>query len=178
VDAPKTYTGSTGKVLAVKADGSGLEYIDPTVTIDKITGTTPSNAGKYVTVKSDGSGLQYAPLPAIGNVKQYKFRFDYTSSAVDPAKPPSEVPAGWTVTVLSGTQIQVDHNMGQPPTGGMFLGYSTTADAYYARAVTGNANYSYQPATMNSRFILNGLGPSNTQGTANGHVYLVVYFLV
>jgi hypothetical protein len=175
VDAPKTYTA--GKVLAVNALGTGLEYIDPTVTIDKIKGTSLTDAGKYLAVKTDGSGVEFIQPPEVSIVRERRFRFNFAGSVLDTANPVQDLPAGWSFTVLGTTALRITHNMGKPLSSLLFMGYNPTPDAYWARSPSGNANFSYKLATQNDTFDLNGLIPGQVASQANGHVIVVATFV-
>jgi hypothetical protein len=64
-DVPSVYTGDASKVVSVKSDESGLEFVTPTAGATAFTGLSdvPSAytgaASKVVSVKSDESGLEF-----------------------------------------------------------------------------------------------------------------------
>lgn len=177
-DAPKTYTA--GKVLAVNAAGTGIEYIDPTVTVAKITdgpgAPTLANAGKYITVKSDGSGLQYAPFPALDRIKSYRFRVAFTGT--NPAVGGfSELPAGWTVSISNTADLVVTHNMGLMPQGGMVLGLVTQPDTYRNRFIgNNNMDMRYSLSDLNTLTVTQ-VTNTNCGAISGTHAYVYVWFL-
>jgi hypothetical protein len=182
-DVSKTY--SPGKVLAVNAAGTGIEYIDPTVTLDKIKGTSLTDAGKYVSVKTDGSGLEYLPFPLIGNLRAFKFRINFSSSYMLSASPGQDLPAGWTATAKSGTATEtqysiltITHNIGQPPISGIVYGYQVQSDTFSGRPI-GNQSLAltFQPSTASTTFTINGLVTSTAAASAPSgqNTYGVVY---
>lgn len=179
-DAPKTYAGSVGKVLAVKADGTGLEYIDPTVTIDKITGTNVAQAGKYVAVKPDGSGLQYVPLPPFGNFLGFRFKFTLADQFLA-ANGISELPPGWSV-VISGSNNSIltfTHTVGVPPASGTSYGWNSNAAAlYYQSRPVGTQSFElrWKPDTATTTFVLSGLNYTTTGATQGSFGYVYLWF--
>lgn len=178
IDAPKTYSGFGGKVLAVNAAGTGLEYIDASITVDKIKGTTSADAGKYLAVKPDGSGVQLITPPVVTQMVQRTFRFNYNGSSLDSANPVQDLPAGWGFTYLSASALRITHTMGKPPFSLLFMGYNATPDQYYARSPSGNANFAYKLSTQADTFDLNGLLPAQTAASSGAHVIVVMSFIV
>ena len=74
-DVPQDYTGQAGKVLAVKSNETGLEFVEPSVggsgvdTLLELTDTPNSYTGqanKIVAVKADESGVEFITAPSGG----------------------------------------------------------------------------------------------------------------
>jgi len=76
-DTPADYADAGGKVVAVKSDESGLEFVDPPSGGGASTfiglSDTPSSfvAGRYVKVNEDGDALEFVDEPSGGAVSQF-----------------------------------------------------------------------------------------------------------
>ncbi len=85
-DTPSSKVGAGGKLVAVKADGSALEYINPPQTgaqkFTELTDAPQSYSGqgtKLVRVKQDETGLEFVS-PAAGGVSKFTDLTDTPSS--------------------------------------------------------------------------------------------------
>jgi hypothetical protein len=76
-ELPAIATGDAGKVLAVKTDESGVEFVTPSGSEPEIPAIASGDAGKVLAVKGDESGVEFVnpvgssvPAPTTGDAKK------------------------------------------------------------------------------------------------------------
>jgi hypothetical protein len=147
-DVPANYAGSGGKLVAVKSDASGLEYV-----------SVPASNVTRNTFRINFSSTQNINITNEGGF-----------SAVQ------DLPNGWTLVGSTSTSITIEHNKTVTPLAFYIAGWDSSNNRFRLRNLTTVDMY-YNPTIVN-QFTISGTGltSSSVGTTAPGYCVVSIVF--
>lgn len=149
-DTPNNYSGAAGKFVAVKADETGVEYVNqPSTTVERYTFRVNFNSSQNINTTNEGG------LPAA-----------------------QDFPTGWSLVSATSTSVTIQHDKTIAPLNFYISGWDSTNSRFRTRlSPSTQVEMQHYPATIN-QFVLTGssLTSSGTGSSSPGYCIVSIVF--